>query len=196
MHPGTSHVRSIVSQSRLRSIPALFALAQDVSHMLPTDTGVAAMNDPFVVDIRRAMDIICQRERTPFLECHQLYLRHDTFPLPLSGGFNVERCLIATSTWILSKMQPATRAVCKVPSSFVARFVWEHFERQATRVAKPADAGGKNGDSGEGLLAEYVSASMAGDAEYFVSVLRCCLEVQLFVEYQAYSRGMLDGSER
>jgi hypothetical protein len=154
--------------------------------------------DPFVTEIRRALDVICRRERPVFEECHELFLRQDHFPLPVTGGINVERSILAMTACILSKMQPATRAVCKVPSSFVVRLVWEHYERQATKLVKPADSFGavKSADVGETVLAEFVTASMSADVEYFVRLLRTCFEVQLVVEYHAYSRGLLDGAER
>jgi hypothetical protein len=208
LHPGTSHVRSIVQQGRLRVTPQLYSLAQDLLHQLPSDAVQPALrpaavamvtqpDEPFVAEIKRAMDIICRREKDAFLQCHELFLRQDAFPLPIAGGINVERCLLAATTFVLSKFAPQTRAVCKVPSSFVVRFVWEHLERQATKLVKPADAGGsKAGDASEALLAEFVAANMSGDANYFVRVLRSCFELQLIVEYQAYSRGMLDGAER
>jgi len=190
------HVHSIVQQGRLRLCPALYSLAQDLSVMMPSNKRPGIKEDALIVQVRAAMDVICAIEKDNFNECHNRFLRQDTYPLPVSGGLNVEKCLLAISADVLSKMHPSTKAVCKVPSSFVVRFIWENLEREATSMIKPSDVSGKKIDPSESLLSEYLTANMSGDSEYFIRIVRSCFEIQLLVEYVAYSRGLLDGAER
>jgi hypothetical protein len=179
------------------TVPVAGGAAAGKAHVHP--------EDKFVSDIKRAFDVICRKERAAFEECHAIYLLHDVFALPISGGDHVERSIIAMTHWVRQKMQAGTRGVCKVPSSFVARMVWELFRARADQVMHPAGGvvaasftGLKASDedpehAAHGLAAEFVGASLAGDVEYFICLLRLCLEGQVLAEYLAYSRGLLDG---
>lgn len=196
--------RSLLRHSSLSTVPGLYQVVQDLQSQLPHD--VASMRpqtvEPFVAEIKRAMDIVCKRERQSFEECHRLYLRHEVFPIPSSGGYNVEKCLLSCTQYIVQRMSPAVRKICKIPSSSIIRFAWEHFERDANRIVKHSSdtavsgANSKDGVQQVNVLAEFVSASIAGDVDYFIKVVRCCLELQIVAEYMAYARGLLDGAER
>lgn len=191
--------RSLLQHSRLPGASGLHQVLQDLHSHLPYDAAPVRTQsqqqqavEPFVADIKRAMDIVCKRERTSFEECHRLYLRHEVFPLPSSGGYTVEKCLLSCTQYIVQRMSPALRKICKIPSSCMIRFAWEHFEREANRIVKQSHDNPSGSSSGSVLVA----ASIAGDVEYFVKVVRCCLELQILAEYMAYARGLLDGAER
>lgn len=190
---GSSH--SILQHSRLPASVQLHHLAAELqTHLFLASAVKGQPVDAFVAEIKRAMGVICTRERSLFEECHRIYLQHDTFPLPVSGNFNVEKCFLSMTHWIIRRMGAATRSACKVPSSFIVRLVWEHYEKEAEKLIKPAQDSMRSG--GENVVAEFVSASMAGDVEYFIRLVRNCLELQIVQEYMSYSRGLLDGSER
>eukprot|EP01032_Pedospumella_encystans_P013966 gene13966-16057_t len=187
--------RSLLQHSRLQGTVQLYHLATELQTLLFVNSVAQGPEQAFVAEIKRAMEAICQRERHLFEECHRIFLRHDTFPLPVNGNINVEKCILSMSHWVISRMGAATRNVCKVPSSFVVRLVWEHYEREAEKLIKPSqDNSGRH--MGENVVAEFVCASMSGDVDYFIRLLRNGIELQLIQEYMAYSRGLLDGAGR
>jgi len=187
--------RSLLQHSRLQGSVQLYHLATELQTLLFVNSVAQGPEQAFVTEIKRAMEAICQRERPLFEECHRIFLRHDTFPLPVNGNYNVEKCIMSMSHWVVSRMGAATRNVCKIPSSFVVRLVWEHYEREAEKLIKPSqDNSGRH--VGENVVAEFVCASMSGDVDYFIRLLKNGIELQLIQEYMAYSRGLLDGAGR
>ena len=51
-------------------------------------------------------------------------------------------------------------------------------------------------DASDHVVSEYINARMSADIEYFIQIVRYCYELQLIIEYKAYSYGLLDGAER
>jgi len=176
--------------------------------------------DPIITSILQAIDLICQRNRQIFDACHMIYLQHDEFELPSGGGIAVEIGLLAVVKWVLRKLPPKVRSILKAPSSFTVRVVWSYFVNEQELVLMNGDIQGMtksdavtsssnvgsvtnkgkvdsasvvySRDDVRELAVDNVSASMEADADYFYHMIKYCLEMQLVVEYKAYSRGLLD----
>jgi len=176
-------------------------------------------SDPVIISIIQAVDLICQRNRQIFDACHVIYLQHDEFELPSGGGVAVENGLLAVAKWILRKLPPKVRSILKAPSSFTIRVVWSYLVNEYELVltngvaqgTSKSDAAASNSvgsiinkgkeDSASivynrneirKLAVDNVSGSIEADSDYFYHVIKYCLELQLVIEYKAYSRGLLD----
>jgi hypothetical protein len=176
-------------------------------------------SDPIIISIIQAVDLICQRNRQMFDACQVIYLQHDEFELPSGGGVAVENGLLAVVKWILRKLPLKVRSILKAPSSFTIRVVWNYLVNEYELVLTNGDAQGTsksdaaasnsvgsiinkgkvdsasivfNRNELRKLAIDNVSGSIEADSDYFYHVIKYCLELQLVIEYKAYSRGLLD----
>ena len=189
---------SILAHKRLHSTVYLYNIAQNLPSYISIDNSKPSSNseEGFVTEIKRAMDIICQQERQLFAQAYELYLRHDHFTLPIVNNINIEMFFIAITTYIRNIMQVNIRKIIKTPSSFVIRLVWEYYEKYHKNAIKSKDLEDRGYDASDHVVSEYINARMSADIEYFVQIVRYCYELQLIIEYKAYSYGLLDGAER
>jgi len=143
---------------------------------------------------------------------HTLFGVQRAFGLPLEGGREGGRegVLLAASRWVFARLPAHLRDAVPSPTPLSVRLVWgvcvddyvrldSLADQQAAAKTSALISKAKEGGVGAGVgggradgAAQFVSASLANDREYFASFLLKAAQTQALLEHLSYLHGLHD----
>lgn len=223
---GTANWKAVRNRGRLREDPGLNRLFSILVSLVDDNTPDeeeeeeegdgnedqrSARNDErgaVFNQVRQAVSIVLRQESNVLRDCHEVFKEQLTFALPSTGGVAVEQCFFHVICWVMRRFKPNSRKICKIPSSFIIRLIWQKFTREMSvreeNDEKDDGAVMKKGSHELKRNKPFLDAhdssvllcsNFSSDFSIFNDFIQQLFESQIILDYIAYSEGFLDGGE-